>query len=100
VPAFSLTPEWEFLYLPIHATDHAWRSLRWLVDIHQIASCGLVDWQNVMEKADEFEIVPAIRETLAVLASPGNAAAGTLFSGPPACGSTTLPLHECSCGRC
>jgi hypothetical protein len=65
VPAFSLTPEWEFLYLSIHATDHEWRSLKWLVDIHQIASCGLVDWQNVMEKADELEIVPAIRQTLA-----------------------------------
>jgi hypothetical protein len=65
VPALSLTPEWEFLYLSIHATDHEWRSLKWLVDIHQIASSGLVDWQKAMEKAERFEIDLAIRQTLA-----------------------------------
>jgi hypothetical protein len=65
VPALSLTPEWEFLYLSIHATDHEWRSLKWLVDIDQIASSGLVDWQKAMEKAERFEIDLAIRQTLA-----------------------------------
>jgi len=66
VPALSLTPEWEFLYLSIHATDHEWRCLKWLVDIHQIASSGLVDWQKVMKKAEEFEVNLAIGQTLAV----------------------------------
>ncbi len=65
VPAYSLTPEWEFLYLCIHATDHEWRSLKWLVDIHEIASSGLVDWQCVMKKTEEFEVGLAVRQTLA-----------------------------------
>jgi hypothetical protein len=64
-PAFSLTPEWEFLYLSIHAADHEWQSLKWLVDIHQLASSGLVDWQRTMKKAEQFEIDQVIRQTLA-----------------------------------
>jgi hypothetical protein len=65
VPALSLTPEWEFLYLSIHATDHEWQSLKWLVDIHQIVSSRPVDWQKAMKKAERFEIDLAIRQTLA-----------------------------------
>ncbi len=64
-PAHSLTPEWEFLYLCIHATDHEWRSLKWLVDIHEIASSRRVDWQCVRKKAEEFEVGLAVRQTLA-----------------------------------
>jgi len=66
VPALSMTPEWELLYLCIHATGHEWRSLKWLADIHQIASGGRVDWQMVIKKAEKFEIDLAIRQTLAV----------------------------------
>ena len=65
VPAFSLSPEWEFLYLSTHAAGHEWRSLKWLVDIHHIASCGQVDWQKVMNKTRVFELELAIRQTLA-----------------------------------
>ena len=54
VPAFSLSPEWEFLYLAIHAADHEWRSLKWLVDIHEMAS-SRVDWQRLAQKAGQFE---------------------------------------------
>jgi Uncharacterised nucleotidyltransferase len=64
-PAFSLSPEWEFLYLSMHAADHEWRSLKWLVDIHEIVSSGLVDWQQTIKKAEEFEIDLAIGQTLA-----------------------------------
>jgi hypothetical protein len=66
VPAISLSPGWEFLYLSIHAADHEWRSLKWLVDIHEIASSGLIDWQEVAKKAERFEIGLPIRQTLAV----------------------------------
>lgn len=63
---FSLSPEWNFLYLAIHATDHEWRSLKWLVDIHEVASSGLIDWKKVAKKAERFEISLPIRQTLAV----------------------------------
>ena len=65
-PAFSLSPEWQFLYLAIHAADHEWRSLKWLVDIHEIASSGGVDWQRVAQKARQFELDRPVRQTLAV----------------------------------
>lgn len=65
-PGFSLSPEWQFLYLSIHAADHEWRSLKWLVDIHETASSGLIDWQKVVKKAEQFEISVPIRQTLAV----------------------------------
>lgn len=64
--AFSLSPEWQFLYLAIHAADHEWRSLKWLVDIHEIASSGRVDWQRVAQKAGQFELDRPVQQTLAV----------------------------------
>jgi len=63
-PAFSLSPEWEFLYLSIHAADHAWQSLKWLADIHQLTSSGRPDWQTVMKKAERLELDLVIRQTL------------------------------------
>jgi hypothetical protein len=64
-PGFSLSPEWEFLYLCIHAADHEWQSLKWLVDIHHMASCSSLDWQKTMKKAEQFEIDLVVRQTLA-----------------------------------
>jgi Uncharacterised nucleotidyltransferase len=100
-PAFSLSPEWEFLYLSMHAADHEWRSLKWLVDIHEIVSSGLVDWQQTIKKAEEFEIDLAIGQTLA--------ACSLLLETPlpadyppvsPADRRTTLPIHACSGSGC
>lgn len=85
VPAFSMSPEWEFLYLCIHATDHEWRSLNWLGDVHEIASSGRVDWQSATKKADEFEVDLAVRQTLAACSHLlGTSAAGILFFSFPA----------------
>ncbi len=84
-PAFSLSPEWEFLYLSIHAADHEWQCLKWIVDIHQLISSGLVDWQQTMKKAERFEIGQVARQTLA---------ASSLLLGTPlpsGCFSAALP---------
>jgi hypothetical protein len=84
-PAFSLTPEWEFLYLCIHAADHEWQSLKWLADIDQLAASGRVDWQKTMAKARHFEIDRVLRQTLA---------ASSLLFGTPipsCCNPATLP---------
>jgi putative nucleotidyltransferase-like protein len=64
-PALSLSPEWEFLYLSIHAPDHEWQTLKWLADVHQLASLGSVDWQKVIAKAEHLELDLMIRQTLA-----------------------------------
>ncbi|MGA9813198.1 MAG: nucleotidyltransferase family protein [Terriglobales bacterium] len=66
VPASSLSPEWEFLYLCLHAADHDWQVLKWLVDIHQIVLAGTVDWRKAMDKAERLELGSVIRQTLAV----------------------------------
>lgn len=66
VPARSLSPEWEFLYLCMHAADHDWQVLKWLVDIHQIVLSGTVNWRKAMEEAERLELGPVIRQTLAV----------------------------------
>ncbi len=66
VPASSLSPEWEFLYLCLHAADHDWQVLKWLVDIHQIVLAGTVDWRKAMDKAQRLELGMVIRQTLAV----------------------------------
>jgi hypothetical protein len=80
-----MSPEWEFLYLCIHATDHEWRSLKWLGDVHEIASSGRVDWQSATKKADEFEVDLAVRQTLAACSHLlGTSAAGILFFSFPA----------------
>jgi len=63
VRAYTLTPEWEFLYLAMHATDHQWM-LKWLVDIHEISSFASVDWQMVMKKAEHLELDLVVRQTL------------------------------------
>jgi hypothetical protein len=66
VPAHSLNSEWEFLYLCIHAVDHEWRSLKWLIDIHEVTSGSGIDWQRVAKKAEQFEIALPVEQTLAV----------------------------------
>jgi hypothetical protein len=62
--AFSLSPEWGFLYLSIHAADHAWQNMKWLSDIHQMASSGSIDWQTTMKKAKWLELDLVIQQTL------------------------------------
>ena len=64
VGAYTLTPEWEFLYLAMHATDHQWQMLKWLVDVHEISSFASVDWQMVMKKAEHLELDLVVRQTL------------------------------------
>ncbi len=84
-PAFSFSPEWEFLYLSIHAADHDWQILKWLADIHQAALSGAVNWQKAMEKAGRMELDRVIRHTLAVT---------SLLLGTPLpvpCSPATLP---------
>ena len=51
IPAYNLSPEWELLFLAVHAARHQCQGLKWLVDIHVICSTRSVDWEKVREKA-------------------------------------------------
>jgi len=67
--ADGLTPEWEFLYLACHAAHHKWHSLQWLADIHELCTSGQIDWQQVREKSDRFELESIVGCTLAACSS-------------------------------
>jgi hypothetical protein len=88
VPAFTLSPEWEFLYLAVHAARHGGPSLKWFVDLDRLGCQGTIDWKKLNEKARWLGWEPAVRSSLAVCAS--------LFETPldPALGSTPLPRRS------
>ena len=54
-PAYTLSPEWEFLFLAAHAARDCWQGLNWLADIQEACARGGIDWQKVWEKARRFE---------------------------------------------
>jgi len=63
-PAHALGPEWELLYLAVHAARHRWESLKWLVDIHEICRRGGLDWEKVRAKADRFGLTNVLEISL------------------------------------
>ena len=64
VRAYGLTLEWEFLYLAWHAAYHKWHTLKWLADIHDLCVSMPIDWQQVREKAERFELDLVVGATL------------------------------------
>ena|SRR5215469_1834993 len=62
-PAHRLSPEWEFLYLAIHAADHGWQGLKWLVDLHHLSTTSPPDWERVKEKAEQLGLERVVRLT-------------------------------------
>jgi len=53
-PAYALSPEWQLLYLAVHAARHRWQALKWLVDIHELCATQPIDWALVDDKARCF----------------------------------------------
>jgi hypothetical protein len=66
VGGYRLSPEWELLYLAVHAVRHRWRILKWLVDIHDYASSQVIDWGRLAAKADGLGWGQALRLTLSL----------------------------------
>jgi len=54
VSARTLSPEWEVLFLAVHAARHRWQRLKWLVDIHELCAWGEIDWAKVRAKAEHL----------------------------------------------
>jgi len=69
VPARTLSPEWELLFLAVHAASHKWMALKWLSDIDQACASGLVDWQKMRELTERLEGGPVVRASLGACAS-------------------------------
>ena len=64
VPAYTLSPEWELLFLAAHAARHQWQGLKWLVDIHEVCSRDEIEWDTVREKAKRLGWEELLRITL------------------------------------
>jgi hypothetical protein len=80
VPARALSPEWELLFLAVHAASHKWMALKWLSDIDQACVSGLVDWRKMRELTGRLEVGSVVHASLGACAS--------LFDTP-------LPSHFC-----
>src|SRR5262249_20171773 len=65
VPSWVLSPEWELLYLAVHAARHRWSALKWLVDIHEVCERGGFDWVGVADRARSFGLERALHLSLA-----------------------------------
>jgi hypothetical protein len=67
-PAYAMDPEWEFLYLALHAARHGMFPFKWLVDLDWIVARGGVDWPKVKNLAARFGWENAVRSSLAASA--------------------------------
>jgi hypothetical protein len=65
VRAYDLTPEWQFLYLSFHAAYHKWSTLKRLADVHDLCTSATLDWDQVKESAELFELDTFAGPTLA-----------------------------------
>ena len=63
-PAHALGPEWDLLYLAVHAARHRWASLKWLVDIHEVCRRGGLDWEKLRAKAGRFGLTEVLEISL------------------------------------
>lgn len=84
VPAYDLTPEWQFLYLAEHAAYHKWNTLKWLADIHELMVAAPLDWPQVQAKAVRFDLDTVVESTLTACAQ--------LYESPIPGGMTARPL--------
>jgi hypothetical protein len=66
IPALVLSPEAQILHLTSHLAKHRWGRLLWFYDIAQVVRCyeNELDWDLILVKAREFEILKALQVTL------------------------------------
>jgi hypothetical protein len=67
IPALVLSPEGQILHLTSHLAKHCWQRLLWFYDIAQVIRYyeDELDWDVVLAKAREFEVLRALQVTLA-----------------------------------
>lgn len=66
VPVSDLSPEWQVVFLLVHAARHHWQSLKWLVDIHELCLRGGIGWETVETQMRELGWEPFLRWGLSV----------------------------------
>ena len=68
-PAYALSPEWEFLYLAVHAARHGLIPFKWLVDLDWLSVREALDWKKVQEKARRLGWEGTVQSCLAACAT-------------------------------
>ncbi len=66
VQAYSLSAEWQFIFLAYHAAYHKWQILKWIADLNDLCASAPIDWPLVREKAARFDLEFIVGPTLAV----------------------------------
>ncbi len=64
---YGLKNEENFIYLIIHGSKHAWKRLRWLCDIYELMKARTLDWNSVVNKAEELGVAYLLEQTLLLL---------------------------------
>ena len=85
VPCMTLADPWQIVYLATHAARHRWQGLKWIADIHELASRETLDWDEVDRIGGELRLTQVVRISLAV----SQALLGTVV--PPGHGLGALP---------
>ena len=67
-PAYALSPEWEFLYLAVHAARHGLFPFKWLVDLDWLVVRGALDWKKVQGMARRLGWERSVQSCLAACA--------------------------------
>jgi len=62
--AQAVGPEWDLLYLAVHAARHRWGRLKWLVDVHELCARREIDGAAVGDKARRFGLGAVVAITL------------------------------------
>ena len=78
--AYTLSPEWELLFLAAHAARHEWQGLKWLVDIHEVCFRKEMDWEKVREKAKRLGWEEVLHLTLSTCQALFNTSVAPDFS--------------------
>ena len=68
-PAHAMSPEWEFLYLAMHAARHGLFPFKWLVDLDWLVVRGTVNWSEVRERARRLGWERLVQSCLAACAA-------------------------------
>jgi hypothetical protein len=96
-PARALSPEWDLLYLAVHAARHRFGALKWLVDLHERCGRGDIDGDRARETAARLGWGRVLSIALgACRALLGTALPAGLSAAPP---PAWLPLFPASAPR-
>jgi hypothetical protein len=62
-----LSKEDNLIYLILHGSGHAWKRLRWICDIYEMVKNNALDWNIILQRAKELEMLHLLEQTMILL---------------------------------